>query len=291
MNVDAQEWGISLMHVAVLSSNEEPQTVELVLFGNVEIENTAANDDAYSPMQAFLFRSGVEDRPCEAAPDSGLLIQTPQGVDEIAMLVNEVRIDLGSTAYLQAAPGGEMIVYLLDGQAEITAQGVSIIVPAGALGRIPLDANGLATGPPQGPEPYNASTLQSLPVPLLTDQVAIAPPLSSSGSAPDSGDGESGDLTSGFYMVDLACEGDITIETEAPAQVTFSDDLSSLSLNFALLTAFYDDESLTLERIEHEGEIYYEFYEEAEYDLLGDGVNREPSFSSIQVVNTIGSSL
>ena len=34
----------------------------------------------YGPMQAFYFTSGIGDAQCNEAPDSGMLIQTPQGV-------------------------------------------------------------------------------------------------------------------------------------------------------------------------------------------------------------------
>jgi hypothetical protein len=91
------------------------------------------------------------------------------------MLVNEVTIDLGSTAYLQSDPGGEMTVSIVDGQADVSAQGTTITIPAGARARVPLDANGLADGPPVGPEPYDIALLISLPIDLLTEAIIITP--------------------------------------------------------------------------------------------------------------------
>jgi hypothetical protein len=58
----------------------------------------------YGPMQAFYFQSGAQDAACQEAPDSGLLIQTPEGVGEVTLLINEVNIQLGSTVYFQAQP-------------------------------------------------------------------------------------------------------------------------------------------------------------------------------------------
>lgn len=132
----------------------------------------------YGPMQAFYFRSGVADRPCSEAPDSGILIQTPEGAGEITLLVNEVTIDLGSTAYLQGQPGDDMIVSVIEGQGSVTALNQTVSIPAGTRARIPLDANtGLAAGAPIGPEPYDDVALQVLPTLLLSNQVAVAPAL------------------------------------------------------------------------------------------------------------------
>ena len=175
MTEDTAEWGITLLHISALTNDESaPQSVELVLFGNVEIANAADAESQFAPMQAFTFTSGIADRPCIDAPDSGLLIQTPQGVGNITLLVNEVTIDLGSTAYLQAQPDGEMIINIVDGQGDVSAQGTTVTVPGGARARVPLDANGLADGPPIGPEPYDTGPLYELPIALLTEPIEIA---------------------------------------------------------------------------------------------------------------------
>ncbi|MFN8372502.1 MAG: hypothetical protein U0694_06460 [Anaerolineae bacterium] len=50
----------------------------------------------------------------QEAPDSGILIQTPQGAGTINLVVNEVEITLGSTAYMTAGDG-EMTVSLIEG--------------------------------------------------------------------------------------------------------------------------------------------------------------------------------
>lgn len=179
MNTESQEWGISLMRIrANLPEDDSSQNVELLLFGNVEIGQANPTDSSqFEPMQAFYFTSGVDDSPCEEAPDSGILIQTPEGAGEITLLVNEVNIDLGSTAYLQAQPGAEMVVNTIEGQATITSAGTTVTSPAGTRVRIPLDTTGLASGAPGNPEPYVNANLQSLPVVLLSEQVAVAPAL------------------------------------------------------------------------------------------------------------------
>jgi hypothetical protein len=116
-----------------------------------------------APMQAFYFSSGIGDRPCTEAPDSGILIQTPQGVGTVILRINEVQIELGSTIYVQAG-GGFMTVSVVEGHAVLSSNGVSQTVPAGTFAQIPLDNNGLANGAPTFPQGYNYADLQALPV-------------------------------------------------------------------------------------------------------------------------------
>jgi uncharacterized protein YgiM (DUF1202 family) len=110
---------------------------------------------ALNPMQAFSFRTGLQGTTCSEVPDSGLLIQTPEGAEQISFVANEVNITLGSTAYLQAEPGDEMTVSLVEGEASVSAFDVTVDVQAGFRTRIPLDEDGNASGPPSEPEPYD----------------------------------------------------------------------------------------------------------------------------------------
>lgn len=119
---------------------------------------------AFGPMQAFYFTTGFGDASCEEAPESGILVQTPEGAGLIELRANNVDIQLGSTVYLQAVPGDAMYVNVIEGHATLTAYGETQVVPAGTIGTVPLDSNGLASGPPEYPETYNHTALQTLPV-------------------------------------------------------------------------------------------------------------------------------
>ncbi len=130
-----------------------------------------------TPMQAFYFESGIGDAPCPEAPDSGILVQTPEGASQIQFTVNEVNITLGSTAYFQAQPSGEMTTSVLEGQATVEAGGVSVIVPEGSMVTVPLDAQGIAAGPPSEPEPYDAAKMAVLPIRVLPLDIVIAAPI------------------------------------------------------------------------------------------------------------------
>lgn len=141
----------------------------------VDASVTDAAGATYGPMQAFTFRSGVGASQCAEAPQDGLLIQTPQGAGTVELLVNEVAISLGSTAYLQAVPGDVMTISMLEGLALVTASGVSVYAPAGTVVIIPLDANGVVSGAPVI-QAYSAEQVASLPITLLPTPITAAPP-------------------------------------------------------------------------------------------------------------------
>ncbi len=141
-----------------------------------------------NPMQAFYFQSGIGDAPCAEAPDSGILVQTPEGVGEIQFTVNDVNVVLGSTAYLQAQPGGDMTTSMVEGEATVTAGGASVAVPAGSFVTVPLDAQGRAAGTPSQPQPYDPTRMAVLPIRILPRAITIADPLSAVGILPAAGE-------------------------------------------------------------------------------------------------------
>lgn len=158
----AGEWGISLMKLqANLPATLPGQNVTMLLFGDVEITNAVGDtSDDYTPMQAFYFRSGIGDAQCLEAPESGILIQTPEGQSRIAFRVDDVDIILGSTAFLQAVTGDALYVNLLEGQATVTAFDETQTVTAGMVVSVPIDTNLAASGPPG--EPYAAQVIETL---------------------------------------------------------------------------------------------------------------------------------
>jgi hypothetical protein len=136
-----------------------------------------------TPMQAFYFQSGFGDAPCAEAPDSGILVQTPEGVEQIQFTVNDVGITLGSTAYLQAQPGGDMTTSVVEGEATVEAGGASVVVPAGRFVSVPLDAQGRAAGAPSQPQPYDGAKMAVLPIRILPRPITIATPISAGSTA------------------------------------------------------------------------------------------------------------
>lgn len=152
----------------------EPETGDLPLVESL----------AYGPMQMFYLESGIQDAPCDAAPESGMLIQTPEGTAEVTLLMNEIDIKLRATAYFQAQPNGNMEVFVLDGAATVESGGESRVLAAGTTLQVPLDAAGLAAGIPTDPQPYDTADVQALPTNLLQIPVTVPPPLDNPAGAP-----------------------------------------------------------------------------------------------------------
>ncbi len=151
---------------------------EVDLLSGETTEAATESTPAQTPMQAFYFRSGVGDAPCEQAPDSGILIQTPEGSGQIKLTMNGVDLQLGSTAYVQSSD--ELTVNVVEGNGLVAAQGVTRVVPAGMRVRVPqeeTDGRLTASGPPSEPEPYDEAALAALPVGHLERDISIAPAL------------------------------------------------------------------------------------------------------------------
>jgi uncharacterized protein YraI len=131
----------------------------------------------FGPMQAFYFRSGIGDAACAEAPDSGVLLQTPEGAGRIVLNVNDATITLGSTAFLQADPGGDMIINLLEGGATVETEWDVEFVPAGSRVFVPLDDEGHTEAGDYTPEPYDYDEMLKLPLSLLPEEIDVAFPL------------------------------------------------------------------------------------------------------------------
>lgn len=129
----------------------------------------------YRPMQAFYFESGENNPGCPAAPTSGLLIQTPEGVGRVTLLINEVSVRIGSTAFLEARPGEEMRVSTVEGSVEVEAMGETQTAAAGSEVSVPMDEHNEPSAPPRRPRPYNQTEWESLPVEVLDEDIGDIP--------------------------------------------------------------------------------------------------------------------
>ena len=172
-NVADNEYGVALMRLQANIDDSLPgQNLTFVLFGDAQLEPDRSGDD--EGLQSFFFRSGIGDSPCAEAPESGILVQTPDGVATVDFRINDVDITLGSTAYLQAAAGDDMTVSVIEGQAEVTAFETTEIVVAGSQTQIKLDDEGGAASAPSDAAPYEANLFVKLPVGNLERNIQIA---------------------------------------------------------------------------------------------------------------------
>lgn len=134
-------------------------------------------DPVFGPMQAFYFRTGIGDAPCAEAPDSGLMIQTPEGIGRMTVNVNGVNMQLGSTAYMRSITENEFGISLVEGSAIAEVDGFIQYIPAGAWITVPTDDEGTANGAPNPPQPYNNERMFTLPTLLLDREVEVPPSL------------------------------------------------------------------------------------------------------------------
>jgi uncharacterized protein YraI len=130
----------------------------------------------YGPMQAFYVRTGDQNSTCEEAPNDGLLIQTPEGAGEVRLWINEVKIRLGSTIFIQAPPNQNMSISTLEGEAHVEAFGVEQTAVAGTTVSVPLDIDSKPMAPPKPPERYTEEVVNHLPVENLEEVITVVPP-------------------------------------------------------------------------------------------------------------------
>ncbi len=131
-----------------------------------------------NPMQAFSLQTGVTGVKCASAPQDGILVQTPGGGDiKIKLTVNDVNIELGSTAFLQAQPSNNMRFSVIEGQGTIESQGQTVEVPAGSWVSVPMDANLEPLGTISNPKGYQPGAMDNLPIGLLGRPITVAPPI------------------------------------------------------------------------------------------------------------------
>ncbi len=151
---------------------------------------------------AYVLTTGLGEPPCAQAPN-GLLLQTPEGAPEVALTFNGAELLLGSTVYMTAQPSsatfnGEMTIAVLEGQATVTALGMSVTVPAGAQTRLVLAPDGIVASPPFPPEPYDYTRMLNLPLALLERPIIPPPPAEGlAGGGGATGGGTAGGGTAG----------------------------------------------------------------------------------------------
>lgn len=135
---------------------------------------------AFGPMEAFTFSSSDDNNECGDVSNSGLLIQTPAGVGEINFFINEVDIQVGSTAFLTTGETHKLNISTLEGGVSVKSFGVKQEIPPGSWSSVPLGNDGMADAAPDLPEPYGNDNFLGLDVfagdKLLPEEFDIAQP-------------------------------------------------------------------------------------------------------------------
>ncbi|QPC82003.1 hypothetical protein G4Y79_20285 [Phototrophicus methaneseepsis] len=169
-------WGIAFMRLqANLPDTLPGQNATVILFGDVSLEN---NDDLDSKnLQAFYLQTGLGRPSCSEVPQSGLLIQTPDGVEEVTFNINGVDVTLGSTVLFQAQPNAAMTITTVEGSAVVAIDDKNYTAIAGTRIHIPVDENLKPIAAPTLPEAYTEEDVQALPVSLLERPIEVAAPM------------------------------------------------------------------------------------------------------------------
>lgn len=128
----------------------------------------------FRTMQAFTLSSAVTDVSCVDTPNSGVLLQSPDGVSSsVRTRVNGAEIDFNGTIYLQAQANAVLSVIVLEGEAAFNVDGNRSEVVSGQVVNIGVDANLSANSAPI-PDLADTSRLSSLPFALLPRPIALA---------------------------------------------------------------------------------------------------------------------
>jgi len=217
MDEAAGKWGVAVMKLqANLPDTLPGQNVTFLLFGDVELANAVPTDGSsdLKPMQAFYLKTGVGDSNCEEAPESGMLVQTPEGVGQVSFNINGVDVSMGSTVFFQVGGDEGMTISTLEGSAYVSAEEETQVIIPGTWVSIPMQfaeeeaeisaeapaaaapapGNEIQLAPPDIEElvfikpagkpglplSYEGrrDLIQALPFNLLEREIEVAPPLS-----------------------------------------------------------------------------------------------------------------
>lgn len=179
LDTSAGVWGLAFLLVQADIPDSLPgQNVSMLLFGDVEINNTAiTNPDSsldYRPMQAFYFSSGIGEQRCNAIPDTGILIQTPDIGAQITLSINEVVVQLGSTAFFSLSNQQTLDIDLIEGSALVSAENQTQLMTTGQRISVPVDENFLPSAPPNRAIPI-PNGIPELTMPNIQDSGNSAP--------------------------------------------------------------------------------------------------------------------
>lgn len=175
LNTQTRDWGIAVIKAQANLPDALPgQNVTFLLYGDTTVDNPSPS------MNAVTVSTRIGSTNCEDAPDSGVLIQSPEG-SEVVMNINGADVTLGSTAFVTTNLDTQRMTFaVLEGQGVVSAFGVSQVVVPGMKTGVQLGGgpDGLqASGPPNEPAPYDAASVAHLPVNLLDRQIVVPPPL------------------------------------------------------------------------------------------------------------------
>jgi hypothetical protein len=186
MNLDEGEWGVALLRLQANLPDVLPgQNVTFLLLGDTRIQADDTAENA-RPMQIFQLETGITGVRCSEGPADGLLVQTPQDIQQIKLTVNGVTIEAAGTAFVQAQPNKTMTVSALDGTITVSLGDQRQTLESGTQIEIPMDGSLVPRGVMSEPIAVQLSSVVGLPIALLPRAVE-APVLEASQVTPAAG--------------------------------------------------------------------------------------------------------
>ncbi|MFN8527665.1 MAG: hypothetical protein U0670_03535 [Anaerolineae bacterium] len=203
----AQQWGVALLHVqANLPDTLPGQNATILVFGDSEL--TPLPNAAGAMGQAFQVRTRIGQVSCSQTPTDGLIVQTPEGTRRVALTINGVDIQMGSTVFIRANARTGMNLTTLRGAAYLHTRYGDTLVPEGAETNLPLDEDYEVSGAAELPVPYDLDGVDGLPLDALDEPIDPADPMSDAEQAALYEALDSGSLDDLYTLMDTYETGD-----------------------------------------------------------------------------------
>lgn len=143
------------------------------------VKNTGFNDlnvvdvttPVKQPFQEITLVSGSGDAFCAGAPESGAMLQSPDTVTPVTLLINNIEVQISGTVFAQADDTSSVRLHVLDGQVIVSTGGQRQLIPVGSQLTVTTNAA------PGIPESYDMTLVQPLPLTNLPYRFALPQPL------------------------------------------------------------------------------------------------------------------
>ena len=187
----------------------------------------------------------------------------------------------GATTYIRATPGKTIQIAMLSGAGEITINEVTVAIPSGNFVEVPIDEAMKVAGAPSEAQPYDAASLNNLPLELLPEAITITDLNAPEATDDPEDSGDDGDIDTQRMIGTLDSVGaDGLVINGIDFDTSFLEsDLSAFEPGMLVEVSFVWWQStlyaLTLEEIQTDSTSFWE----GTIDALGDGfivVNGEP---------------
>jgi uncharacterized protein YgiM (DUF1202 family) len=193
----------------------------------VDTAPATGGQSGYGSMQSFQLATSKIDAGCAESTDSGMVIQSPDGIDGKMMIrVNDIELGIVGTIFIRSEENVSVNIIALEGDVDVTSAGTTQTLVAGEETAVKL-VNGLsADGVPNLPSTYSYSKGSRLPylplrllprsvTPIVPEDTSAAPVVEADDtSAEEASDGvtpvQSDVVAIGGTIVDFAAECEIS---------------------------------------------------------------------------------